>query len=336
MVLDSLLSLQPATAAAGGGGATKEDIVTAIATDLVEQVPPPFNLEAVMRAKADDPSALHVVLFQEVERYNVLLVRVRKSCAELLRGIQGLVVMSSGALARSAPRGRSCNARATPLQKLQYCCGAKGFAVHRSILVSAGSVRQQGWRSHTRNNRHANRDKQVAFSDLDLVFEALLNGRVPPLWLKTYPSLKPLGAWTRDLLARVHQLARWVEDTYPPVYWLSGFTYPTGFLTAVLQTTARRSAIPIDTLSFEFSIVNVDPAEIAAPPKEGVYVHGVFLEGAGWDREEVRLFAHKLYSAMLGTVALVHLRTHYHNGPLSGKHVAMHGRFASLLLDKAC
>jgi hypothetical protein len=30
------------------------------------QVPAPFNLEAVMKAKSDDPSALHVVLFQEV------------------------------------------------------------------------------------------------------------------------------------------------------------------------------------------------------------------------------------------------------------------------------
>ena len=131
--------------------------------------------------------------------------------------------------------------------------------------------------------------RERARADLDLVFDALLNGRVPPLWLKTYPSLKPLGAWTRDLLARVDQLARWVEDTYPPTYWLSGFTYPTGFLTAVLQTTARRSAVPIDTLSFEFGIVHLDPSEIAAPPKEGVYVHGMFLEGAGWDFEEVRI-----------------------------------------------
>ena len=96
MVLDSLLSLQPAAAAAKGG-ASREETVAAIATDLLDQVPPPFNLEQVMKAKADDPSALHVVLFQEVERYNVLLVRVRRSCAELLRGIQGLVVMSSGA-----------------------------------------------------------------------------------------------------------------------------------------------------------------------------------------------------------------------------------------------
>ena len=29
------------------------------------------------------------------------------------------------------------------------------------------------------------------------------------------------------------------------MYWLAGFTYPSCFLTAVLQTTARKNAIPI-------------------------------------------------------------------------------------------
>lgn len=96
VVLSSLLGLQPSVAA-GSGGMSKEEIVSVIATDLFEHVPPPFNLEAVMKAKADDPSALHVVLFQELERYNALLVRVRRSCSDLLKGIQGLVVMSAGA-----------------------------------------------------------------------------------------------------------------------------------------------------------------------------------------------------------------------------------------------
>jgi hypothetical protein len=67
------------------------------------------------------------------------------------------------------------------------------------------------------------------------VFEALYAGKVPAAWLKAYPSLKGLGAWTRDLLARIEQLAQWAEGTYPRIYWLGGFTYPTGFLTAVLQ-----------------------------------------------------------------------------------------------------
>ena len=99
--------------------------------------------------------------------------------------------------------------------------------------------------------------------------------------------MKPLGAWTRDLLQRIEQLKKWIDEGYPKVYWLSGFTYPTGFLTAVLQTTARKNSVPIDTLSFEFQVVNMDEEELAlqGPPKEGVYIKGMFLEGAGWDAE---------------------------------------------------
>lgn len=44
MLLDSLLSLQPRSVGAGGG-VSREDLVMTIATDLLEQVPQPFNLE---------------------------------------------------------------------------------------------------------------------------------------------------------------------------------------------------------------------------------------------------------------------------------------------------
>ncbi len=39
----------------------------------------------------------------------------------------------------------------------------------------------------------------------------------------------------RELVARVQQLALWAANGPPPVFWLGGFTYPTGFLTAILQ-----------------------------------------------------------------------------------------------------
>ena len=39
-----------------------------------------------------------------------------------------------------------------------------------------------------------------------------------------------------------------------------------------LQTTARRNSIPIDSLSFEYSVVNIDERELQQPPKEGVYI----------------------------------------------------------------
>ena len=61
----------------------------------LEQVSVPFDLEAVMKSKASDPSALHVVLLQEVERYNSLLLRLRSSCTQVQAGLKGLVVMSA-------------------------------------------------------------------------------------------------------------------------------------------------------------------------------------------------------------------------------------------------
>jgi hypothetical protein len=83
------------------------------------------------------------------------------------------------------------------------------------------------------------------------IFDALYNSKVPSAWLKTYPSLKALGPWTRDLLARIEQLARWVEGTYPRLYWLGGFTYPTGFLTAVLQVYVHSASWLVCQLSEE-------------------------------------------------------------------------------------
>ena len=56
--------------------------------------------------------------------------------------------------------------------------------------------------------------------------------------------MKPLAAWTRDLVARVDQLEKWATTAHPPmVYWMSGFTFPTGFLTAVLQSAARQNNV---------------------------------------------------------------------------------------------
>ena len=61
---------------------------------------------------------------------------------------------------------------------------------------------------------------------------------------QTFPSLKPLGAWTRDLVLRVEQFNQWSTTAHPPIhFWLSGFTFPTGFLTAVLQTAARKNNV---------------------------------------------------------------------------------------------
>uniref|UniRef100_A0A3Q1IX48 Dynein axonemal heavy chain 2 n=1 Tax=Anabas testudineus TaxID=64144 RepID=A0A3Q1IX48_ANATE len=126
----------------------------------------------------------------------------------------------------------------------------------------------------------------VMSSNLEETFNCIYDARVPPLWEKAYPSLKPLAAWTRDLCQRVDQFARWAETAQPPIlFWLSGFTFPNGFLTAVLQSSARQHNISVDTLSWEFIVSTVDDSNLLYPPKDGVFVRGLYLEGAGWDKK---------------------------------------------------
>lgn len=115
------------------------------------------------------------------------------------------------------------------------------------------------------------------------MFTYLSAGKVPPEWLKTYPSMKPLASWTRDLHARIDMLQTWADGNQPKVFWLGALSFPTGFLTAVLQIAARRAGLSIDTLSWEFSVLSQEEHDITQPPKEGVYIKGVVLEGAAFD-----------------------------------------------------
>ncbi|KAJ0006370.1 hypothetical protein NQD34_013643, partial [Periophthalmus magnuspinnatus] len=120
---------------------------------------------------------------------------------------------------------------------------------------------------------------------LEETFNCIYDVRVPPLWEKAYPSIKPLAAWTRDLCQRVAQFASWAGTTVPPtLIWLPGFTFPNSFLTAVLQSAARQHNISVDTLSWEFIVSTVEDSHLLQPPKDGVYIRGLYLEGAGWDK----------------------------------------------------
>jgi len=119
---------------------------------------------------------------------------------------------------------------------------------------------------------------------LDAMFSALLLNRVPPNWSdKAYPSLKPLASWMLDLDERVKFMRRWAQKGHPKCFWLSGLFFPHGFMTGVLQTYARKHTKPVDLLKFGFDVrAETDASDIKKGPLEGVYIYGLFIEGAKW------------------------------------------------------
>uniref|UniRef100_A0A1I8MW68 Dynein axonemal heavy chain 2 n=1 Tax=Musca domestica TaxID=7370 RepID=A0A1I8MW68_MUSDO len=185
-------------------------------------------------------------------------------------------------------------ASSTP-DELNYEQTAKLIGLKRTPLEVVLLQEMERYNVLLRNIKIHLRDLQMGIkglvvmsTDLEDIYQAVYEGRVPLVWLKSYQSTKPLASWSRDLVFRIEHFAQWAKVLKPPtLFWLAAYTFPTGFITAVLQTSARSSRTPIDELGWEFFVFVEEDAAAARIVREGggVYVRGLFLEGAGWLRK---------------------------------------------------
>ncbi|KEG09899.1 dynein heavy chain [Trypanosoma grayi] len=122
----------------------------------------------------------------------------------------------------------------------------------------------------------------VMSAKLESMFDACLLGQVPQIWHEGgYLSRKPLASWFQDTLQRVEFFRDWNDNGMPMSFWISGFFFPQGFLTGVLQAHSREHKIPIDDIRFRTNVTRYEEVEdIVATPSSGVLIHGLFLEGA--------------------------------------------------------
>ncbi|XP_023141924.2 dynein axonemal heavy chain 6 isoform X2 [Amphiprion ocellaris] len=144
----------------------------------------------------------------------------------------------------------------------------------------------------------------VMSEEMDRIYTSFLNNQVPTRWANSaYPSLKPLASWVRDLTLRTSFIETWITRGQPKSFWISGFFFPQGFLTGVLQNHARHYNLPIDELNFRFKMVPAYRDEVAVcealrtlsiteklemddelpEPKDGVLVHGMYMDASRWD-----------------------------------------------------
>ena len=152
------------------------------------------------------------------------------------------------------------------------------------------------------------------------------------------------------LCDREKQLTGWLDHQRPPSYWLTGFYNPQGFLTAAKQEITRRhpylarqagesskedSKWSLDNVSLitevtDYLVTNIGKIGRSKDENklDGVYIHGLFLEGCSWDRKDNKVFLlrdtnpvnpRELYTAM--PVLFIRaetndvVKTYYTSGP---------------------
>ncbi|KAK1879647.1 Dynein beta chain ciliary [Dissostichus eleginoides] len=129
----------------------------------------------------------------------------------------------------------------------------------------------------------ASRSGELAISsEMEKLQTALFFDNVPDTWTKlAYPSTYSLAIW-----CRCKELDSWTQDlSLPSVVWLSGLFNPQSFLTAVMQTLARKNEWPLDKVNLTVDVTKKFKEEFNQPAREGAYVYGLYMEGARWDTQ---------------------------------------------------
>jgi dynein heavy chain len=232
--VNTLLTTLADTQPKGGGGSSgvsREDVVCDKARELLERLPEDYN-EDDYKAKINKLGGLaiplNIFLFQEIQRLQRVIGKVRNMLEQLQMAIRGEVVMTE---------------------------------------------------------------------ELSTTLDAIFDAKVPPAWLRTSVGdefswiLPTLGLWFSSLLSRDEQNRTWLNTRRPNCFWLTGFFNPQGMLTAMKQEVTRKHSKTdkwaLDDVVYHTEVTQFERAEqVRAPPGEGVYIYGLFMEGATWSKSD--------------------------------------------------
>ena len=121
---------------------------------------------------------------------------------------------------------------------------------------------------------------------MEALSQSIRYNKLPNTWREAagYPSKKPLSFWFLDLLKRYDQMEEWVRDLKAPkCVNVSLLCNPMSFITAVKQFTARAKLQALDHLDIMTEVKNFTEDLVKDAPTDGVYIYGMFLQGAKWE-----------------------------------------------------
>ena len=141
------------------------------------------------------------------------------------------------------------------------------------------------------------RGEVVMTEELSMALDAIYDAKVPPTWLLTPAGdefswlLPSLGLWFSSLLSRDEQNRTWLNSKRPNCFWLTGFFNPQGMLTAMKQEVTRKHSKTdkwaLDDVVYHTEVTTFErPEQVRSGPPEGVYIYGLFMDGAAWNRAE--------------------------------------------------
>jgi len=231
-MLATLAETQP-KGGGGGGGVSREDVVFAKSTELMEKLPEDYiedDYVAKINRMGGLSIPLNIFLYQEIQRLQKVIGKARFILKQLQLAIKGEVVMTD---------------------------------------------------------------------ELQETLDALFDARVPNLWTYTITGdefswiLPTIGLWFSSLIFRDDQDRTWLNTGRPSAFALTLFFNPNGFLTAMKQEVVRKHKADkwsLDDVVDRTEATNFERVEqVRAAPAEGVYVHGLFLDGAAWNRHDAML-----------------------------------------------
>merc|ERR1719333_2095868 len=183
-------------------------------------------------------------------------------------------------------------------------CTDKGFAAPLNIFLFQELQRLQNIikivRSNLKNLVMAIDGTVVMTTDLLDDMNSVFDARVPKKWTHD-PSgaeiswLMPnIGGWFTGLTERYELLNTWLENSRSVMksYWLTGFTNAQGFLTGMRQEVTRqhkKDQWALDDVISHTEVLAKGEEGIRDVPEEGQNIHGLFMEGGRWNKQEGKL-----------------------------------------------